>query len=182
MKKDYTNANKRFYDKNQPQTNKGRKDKKYKIKAHLLIYIFNNLEGYKKLINELIEEEKRIMDYYNFSSRFIILNNYNTIYRNSQDSINLFFKDLKSNYYNESIYTIYNLFDKFIIEEGFSEKFFIDYLLEEFKENKYLKQYQYNLDFDTLLELSMDYKKVLDLASLKTKKEILELLDFAENY
>ena len=50
------------------------------------------------------------------------------------------------------------------------------------EQNKYLKQYQDKFDFDTLLELSIEHKEVLDLTSFKTKKEILDLLDFAEIY
>ena len=53
MKKDYTNANKRFYDKSPSESKKGRKEKKLRAKALALIYIFNNLKSNPSALTNL---------------------------------------------------------------------------------------------------------------------------------
>lgn len=197
MKKDYTNANKRFYDKSPSEPNKGRKDKKLKAKSLALIYIFNNLKEYESLVEKLLEVEKRFIELKESSNPFGYIHDeffgksflyYSLIKEDSfisyyklSDEIDFFFRNFKKEY-QVSIYNeINSIFDIFLRAKKFSKRLFIKYLLEEFKSNNYLKKSQNNFDFDILLEIAMEHKEVLEITSKKNKEEILDILEFVKD-
>lgn len=197
MKKDYTNANKRFYDKSPSESKKGRKEKKLRAKALALIYIFNNLKEYEELVEKLLEVEKRFIELEENSNPFAYIHDelfgksflYFSIikegsfvsYYKLEDEVNFFFRNFKKDYQISIYNEINSIFDIFLKAKKFSRRLFVKYLLNEFKENNYLKKNQNNFDFDTLLEIAMEHKEVLEIASKKNKEEILDILEFVKD-
>lgn len=197
MKKDYTNANKRFYDKSPSEPNKGRKDKKLKAKALALIYIFNNLKEYEELVEKLLEVEKRFIELQECSNPFEYIHDelfgksflYFSLIREGsfvsyyklEDEINFFFRNFKKDYQISIYNEINSIFDIFLKAKKFSKRLFVKYILDEFKINNYLKKNQNNFDFDILLEISMECREVLDITSKKNREEILDILEFVKD-
>lgn len=199
MRRDYTNKNKRFYDKSQYESKKKLKDKKLKLKTELLVYIFNNLNDFEPLINELLDLEKEYKDEINtkvstifhFSKKKVLeMHRFNMFYGENQffslykleEKVLNFFKNFHCNYFEELKINkeIYNVLSIFLEKKIFNRDIFIELLCKEMDGNFYLKKNYDKFDFEVFLELSIENKNILNIASKEYKEEILEILDCLE--
>lgn len=196
MRRDYTNKNKRFYDKSQYESKKRIRDKKLKIRTEILIYIFNNLNAFENLMEQLLDADKKYRKFVekpissmssDIDTRsmtyFQIFYNCESGYFYSlfkfRNYVLDFFKDFNYSYFNELNINkeFRNVLSMFLIKETFDKNIFIQILLRELKDNIYLKRNYEKFDFDILLELAIENTDILNIASSKNKKEILEILE-----
>lgn len=196
MRRDYTNKNKRFYDKSQYESKKRIRDKKLKIRTEILIYIFNNLNAFENLMEQLLEADKKYRKFvekpissmssdidtksmtyfqifYNCESRYFY-----SLFK-FRNYVSDFFKDFNYSYFKglDINKEFENILSMFLIKETFNKNIFIQILLRELKDNIYLKRNYEKFDFDILLELAMENTDILNIASSQNKKEILEILE-----
>lgn len=206
MRRDYTNKNKRFYDRSQYESPKRIRDKNLKLKAELLFYIFNNLNSFEELMDKLLEEDFKYEDFKRTASFRIstistkgiydletkAMSYFQIVYDSEPghfyslyklwDNVLDFFTNFRYSYFQglniEKEYS--NIMSDFLIQQKFNENIFIKIICKELKDNLYLKRYNEKLDFEILLKLAMENIDILEIASPDNKKEILEILECVE--
>lgn len=202
MRKDYTNANKRFYEKdNIHSKTKSKKNKKLVIRTFFYIYILNNLDEFETLTKKCFKYQKEIEEKEKIRNPLIYIHSLMPLFHTSideegneyffefdnfecfeglKDDLFLFLSDFKKGFSDEKISLLKEGLCFFLNKGEFSKKLFVDYFIKEYKDNSNLREKSGMFDFDMLLEIAKEDRRILDIVSNDVKDELVEFLEFIE--